>query len=131
MADSDMLQMNIKHLARSLAVARSRERARCRRIVQDAIDQAYGEGSPQHTIALLTILLDQIGEVTQPIEIASPTVLAPGTPEYDAETERREHDGWPVVTEPVSELPPVHHLDDLAEGKAMIRVGSGRSYFRD
>lgn len=126
------MEMTMEHLARSLAVARSRERARCRRIVQDAIDMAYGDGSPQNTVSSLEILLGQIGDVAQPIEIASPAVLAPGTPEHDAETERRANEGWPVVTEAaVSELPPVHHLDDFAEAQAMVRVGAGRSYFRD
>jgi hypothetical protein len=104
--------MTVAHLARTLATARERarkeERTRCVQMVEDMRDTVRNQGEEG-----AAILLDALAEAMRADLTELPAPVS-GT----AEAMR------PMMDE--SELPAVHHMDDFAEGAALVQGGMHR-----
>lgn len=112
-AELKLPPMTVQQMARTLAVSRSRaalaEKVRCRQMIEDFRDRERGAGNEA-----TALVLDQLIEILRAplVEIVVDASVPPGEIRIENYTE--------------DELPPVHHMDDFAEGRALIQGGMHR-----
>lgn len=101
-------EMTPETLARAVANAAARERRRAAKVADDAADTALGEGKL---------------EIAQALQIVAESIrsadrAAPAIPDEQPE---------PIVNPAdEAELPEVRHMDDFAEGAALVRSGADK-----
>lgn len=102
-------------LARAVANSAKRERNRAVKALVDRADIEMAEGHLQTASVLLELV-----ETLTSAATAAGTELQAAPPPAPSEPE--------AIEEPVDpdDLPPVHHLDDFAEGQALVQGGMFR-----
>jgi len=101
------IEMDLEGFAKSMAKARERERERCARVLDAAADTALGLGRPNQASTLR-----EQAEALRAITNAGIVMELPSLADAPPET---------VVEE--MGLPPVRHMDDFAEGVALVQGG--------
>lgn len=102
-------EMTPETLARAIANSARRERNRAAKVADDAADVALGQGKL---------------EIAQALQVVAESIRsAAGAAAAVIPDERTEE----IVEEQnPDELPAVHHLDDFAEGAALVRSGADK-----
>lgn len=106
MATEPMIPMSVSQLARTMANAVSRERARCQRMIVELAEQAAAKEQDDASDWLLHAA-SVIGRDAAPrvVELSAPAT-------FDTSPEAADEE----------ELPPVRHGDDFADGVALLRT---------
>jgi hypothetical protein len=109
MAETNTFEMTPETLARAIANGARRERNRAAKVADDASDVALGEGKLEIAQALQIV-----AESIRSGGGAAAAVIPDEQPEQIVEEQNPD------------ELPSVHHIDDFAEGAALVRSGADR-----
>lgn len=109
MAETNTFEMTPETLARAIANGARRERNRAAKIADDAGDVALSQGKLE-----LAQALQIVAESIRSAGGAAAAVIPEEQPEQIVEEQNPD------------ELPAVHHIDDFAEGAALVRSGADR-----